>query len=82
MLIQEEIIFIKNSRQNDFYQYRPRNSWRNAYSRNNMHTVKPSAVWEWKPRDPNGESIKLNRFDFIDPKGRSKSIMAWTPKSN
>ena len=70
------------SRQNNLYNNRPNNSWRNAYSRNSRHTINPSAMWEWKPKDPNGESVKLKRLDYSDPKGRSKSIMAWTPKSN
>jgi hypothetical protein len=71
-----------NLRQNNFYNNKPRNTWNNGYARHSRHTVRPSAMWEWKPKDPNGESVKLKKFNYIDPKGRSKSIMAWTPKSN
>ena len=65
-----------NKRQNNFYNKRPRDTWSNTYTGYSRHTIKPSAIWEWKPNDPNGESIKLKRFNYIDPKGRSKSIMA------
>ena len=71
-----------NLRQNNFYNNKPRDTWSNAYTRYSRHTIKPSAIWEWKPKDPNGDSVKLKRFNYIDPKGRSKSIMAWTPKNN
>ena len=50
--------------------------------------VKASARWEWKPKgnntqsNPNGVSMTFDRFNYIDTLGRSKSIVAWIPKSN
>ena len=62
------------------YNYKSRQNFGyNAKVRNN---VKATAVWEWKPVDPNGESIKLKKFDYIDPKGMSKSVMAGTAKND
>ena len=50
--------------------------------------VKASARWEWKPKgnntqsNPNSVSMTFDRFNYIDTLGRSKSNVAWIPKSN
>ena len=52
------------------------------------NAVKASARWEWKPKgintttNPNGVSMTFDRFNYIDTRGRSKSIMAWVSKRN
>nr|GEY48070.1 retrotransposon protein, putative, Ty1-copia subclass [Tanacetum cinerariifolium] len=48
--------------------------------RNWVNDVKPSACWVWKPVKPNSASIILKRYDYINVKGRSRSVMAWVPK--
>ncbi|GJX44610.1 putative ribonuclease H-like domain-containing protein [Tanacetum coccineum] len=60
----------------------------NAFKGNNFNVVKASACWVWKPKykvldhvsKHNNASITLKKFDYIDAKGRSKSVMAWVPK--
>ena len=47
-----------------------------------VNAVKPSAVWIRKDSKPNGASTMFQRYNYIDARGRSKSIMAWIPKSN
>ena len=44
--------------------------------------VKVSARWVWRPTKPNGASITMNKYNYIDARGRSKSVMAWVPKRN
>nr|GFA54983.1 hypothetical protein [Tanacetum cinerariifolium] len=39
--------------------------------RNWVNDVKASACWVWKPVKPNGASIILKRYDYIDVRGRS-----------
>ncbi|GKC18143.1 putative ribonuclease H-like domain-containing protein [Tanacetum coccineum] len=50
----------------------------NAARANGFNVVKPSACWVWRPIKPNSASITLNRYNYIDARGRSKSVMAWT----
>ncbi|GJV42207.1 hypothetical protein Tco_1420647 [Tanacetum coccineum] len=52
----------------------------NAARANGFNAVKPSACWVWRPIKPNSASITLNRYNYIDARGRSKSVMAWVPK--
>ncbi|GKA90111.1 hypothetical protein Tco_0811923, partial [Tanacetum coccineum] len=45
-----------------------------------FNAVKPSACWVWKPIKPNGASLVFNKYNYIDARGRSKSVMAWVSK--
>ncbi|GJW01325.1 hypothetical protein Tco_1556576 [Tanacetum coccineum] len=49
----------------------------NAARENGFNAVKPSACWVWRPIKPNSVSITLNRYNYIDARGISKSVMAW-----
>nr|GEU64175.1 hypothetical protein [Tanacetum cinerariifolium] len=49
--------------------------------RNWVNDVKASACWVWKPVKPNSASIILKRYDYVDGRGRSRSVMAWVPKT-
>ncbi|GKA54449.1 hypothetical protein Tco_0753398 [Tanacetum coccineum] len=42
-----------------------------------FNVVKPSACWVWRPIKPNGASLVFNKYNYIDARGRSKSVMAW-----
>ena len=48
----------------------------------NKNAVKSSACWIWRPLQPNGASTVLKRFDYIDARGKPKSVMAWVPQRN
>nr|GEW66136.1 hypothetical protein [Tanacetum cinerariifolium] len=52
----------------------------NAIRTNWVNDVKASACWVWKPIKPNSASINLKRYDYVDVRGRSRSVMAWVPK--
>nr|GEU89259.1 hypothetical protein [Tanacetum cinerariifolium] len=52
----------------------------NAVRTNQVNDVKASACWVWKPTKPNSTSITLKRYDYVDVRGRSRSVMAWVPK--
>ncbi|GKC42270.1 hypothetical protein Tco_1059992, partial [Tanacetum coccineum] len=52
----------------------------NVTMANGFNVVKPSACWVWRPIKPNSASITLNRYNYIDARGRSKSVMAWVPQ--
>ncbi|GKD82243.1 hypothetical protein Tco_1349082 [Tanacetum coccineum] len=54
----------------------------NTVRANGVNVVKPSACWVWRPTRPNGASLVFNRYNYIDARGRSKSVMAWVPKGN
>ncbi|GJV78375.1 hypothetical protein Tco_1509959 [Tanacetum coccineum] len=47
-----------------------------------FNAVKPSACWVWRPIKPNGASLVFNKYNYIDARGRSKSVMAWVRKDN
>ncbi|GJQ90445.1 hypothetical protein Tco_0001584 [Tanacetum coccineum] len=47
-----------------------------------FNAVKPSACWVWRPIKPNGASLVFNKYNYIDARGRSKSVMAWVPKAH
>ena len=52
------------------------------------NVVKASARWEWKPKgintsvNPNGVSMTFYRYNYIDTRGKSKSIVDWVSKRN
>ncbi|GJV23125.1 hypothetical protein Tco_1375820 [Tanacetum coccineum] len=52
----------------------------NAIRTNRVNAVKASACWVWRPVKPNSASITLKRYDYVDARGRSRSVMAWVPK--
>ncbi|GJZ59542.1 putative ribonuclease H-like domain-containing protein [Tanacetum coccineum] len=47
-----------------------------------FNAVKPSACWVWRPIKSNGASLTFNKYNYIDARGRSKSVMAWVPKAH
>nr|GFB40005.1 hypothetical protein [Tanacetum cinerariifolium] len=56
-------------------------------NRNNI--VKSSSCWIWRPKGnlidhifKDSESYTLKRFNYFDPQGRLKSVMAWVPMRN
>nr|GFC07223.1 hypothetical protein [Tanacetum cinerariifolium] len=53
------------------------------------NVVKSSACWVWRPKIKvqdhvfkNSGSCICKRFEYVDPEGRLKSIMAWVSKRN
>nr|GFB60283.1 hypothetical protein [Tanacetum cinerariifolium] len=52
----------------------------NAVRTNRVDDVKASACWVWKPIKPNSASITLKTYDYVDVRGKSRSVMAWVPK--
>ncbi|GKD64156.1 ribonuclease H-like domain-containing protein [Tanacetum coccineum] len=52
----------------------------NAVRVNYANAIKASTCWVWRPTKPNGASITLKKHNYIDARGRSKSVMAWVPK--
>ncbi|GKE24188.1 hypothetical protein Tco_1435700 [Tanacetum coccineum] len=53
------------------------------------NVVKSLACWIWKPTgkvidyiSKDSGSYMPKRFDYVDPQGRLKSVMAWVPKRN
>ncbi|GKE24783.1 hypothetical protein Tco_1436295 [Tanacetum coccineum] len=57
-----------------------RQSYFNAVRTNRVNVVKASACWIWRPIKPNSTSITLKRYDYVDVRGRPRSVMAWVPK--
>nr|GEY20049.1 ubiquitin hydrolase [Tanacetum cinerariifolium] len=47
-----------------------------------VNDVKASACWVWKPVKSNSASIILKKYDYVDVRGRSRSVMAWVPKKD
>ncbi|GJV85330.1 hypothetical protein Tco_1525228 [Tanacetum coccineum] len=43
----------------------------NAARANRFNVVKPTACWVWRPIKPNSASITLNKYNYIDARGRS-----------
>ncbi|GKB81510.1 hypothetical protein Tco_0948405 [Tanacetum coccineum] len=43
--------------------------------------VKASACWVWRPTKLNSASITLKRHNYVDARGRSKSVMAWISRN-
>ncbi|GJT99203.1 hypothetical protein Tco_1094721 [Tanacetum coccineum] len=54
----------------------------NAVRANLVNVVKASACWVWRPTKLNSASITLKKYNYVDTRGRSKSVMAWVPKGN
>ncbi|GJY40292.1 hypothetical protein Tco_0427562 [Tanacetum coccineum] len=52
----------------------------NVVRTNQFNAVKASACWVWRPVKPNSASITLKKYDYVDARERSKSVMAWVPK--
>nr|GEV67086.1 hypothetical protein [Tanacetum cinerariifolium] len=52
----------------------------NAVRTNRFNDVKASTCLVWKPIKPNSASITLKRYDYVDVRGRSRSVMTWVPK--
>ncbi|GKB32768.1 ribonuclease H-like domain-containing protein [Tanacetum coccineum] len=52
----------------------------NAIRTNWVNAVKTLACWVWRPVKPNSASITLKKYDYVDARGRSRSVMAWVPK--
>nr|GEX64287.1 hypothetical protein [Tanacetum cinerariifolium] len=52
----------------------------NVVRTNRVNDVKASTCWVWKPIKPNSASIIFKRYDYVDVRGRSRSVMALVPK--
>ncbi|GKB39342.1 putative ribonuclease H-like domain-containing protein [Tanacetum coccineum] len=54
-----------------------------------INAVKPKTYWAWRPTVKminhvykNTGSCVCKQFNYVDPTGRNKSVMAWVPKRN
>ncbi|GJV28202.1 hypothetical protein Tco_1384650 [Tanacetum coccineum] len=61
---------------------RPNSTVVNAVRENHVNAFKALACWVWRPTKLNSASITLKRQNYVDARGRSKSVMAWVPKGN
>ncbi|GKB72969.1 hypothetical protein Tco_0934381 [Tanacetum coccineum] len=61
---------------------RPTSAVVNVVKANQDNVVKASSCWVWRPTKLNNASITFKRQNYIDARGRSKSMMAWVPKGN
>nr|GEY14320.1 reverse transcriptase domain-containing protein [Tanacetum cinerariifolium] len=52
----------------------------NVVRTNHVNDVKASTCWVWRPIKSNSAPITLKRYDYVDVRGRSRSVMAWVPK--
>ncbi|GJU69065.1 putative reverse transcriptase domain-containing protein [Tanacetum coccineum] len=59
-----------------------RQSHFNVVRMNQVNAVKALACWVWRPIKPNSASITLKRYDYVDVRGISRSVMAWVPKKD
>ncbi|GJY31270.1 putative ribonuclease H-like domain-containing protein [Tanacetum coccineum] len=59
---------------------RPHSAVVNVVRVNQANVVKASACWVWRPTKLDSASITLKKHNYIDARGRSKSVMAWVPK--
>ncbi|GKA67389.1 retrovirus-related pol polyprotein from transposon TNT 1-94 [Tanacetum coccineum] len=59
-----------------------RQSHFNVVRMNQVNAVKALACWVWRPIKPNSASITLKRYDYVDVRGISRSVMAWVPKKS
>ncbi|GKF53185.1 hypothetical protein Tco_0160095, partial [Tanacetum coccineum] len=55
---------------------RPNSAVVNVVRFNQENDVNASACWVWRPTKPNSASITLKKHNYIDARGRSKSLMA------
>ncbi|GJU63028.1 ribonuclease H-like domain-containing protein [Tanacetum coccineum] len=53
---------------------RPNSAVVNAVRENQVNVVKASACWVWRPTKLNSASITLKRHNYVDARGRSKSV--------
>ncbi|GKA50696.1 hypothetical protein Tco_0743769 [Tanacetum coccineum] len=60
-----------------------------AVGEQEINVVKPTAYWAWRPKIKminhvykNTGSCICKQFNYVDPTGRNKSVMAWVPKIN
>ncbi|GJY68619.1 ribonuclease H-like domain-containing protein [Tanacetum coccineum] len=60
---------------------RPNSAVVNAVRTNQVNAVKASACWVWRPTKLNSASITLKRHNYVDARGRSKLVMAWTSRN-
>ncbi|GJZ50023.1 ribonuclease H-like domain-containing protein [Tanacetum coccineum] len=60
-----------------------------AVGKQEINVVKPTTYWGWRPKikminyvyKHTGSCI-CKQFNYVDPTGRNKSVMAWVPKIN
>ncbi|GKA54629.1 ribonuclease H-like domain-containing protein [Tanacetum coccineum] len=60
-----------------------------AVGKQGINAVKPTTYWAWRPKIKminhvykNTGSCICKQFNYVDPTGRNKSVMAWVPKRN
>ncbi|GJR54525.1 hypothetical protein Tco_1405046 [Tanacetum coccineum] len=61
---------------------RPNSAVVNDVKANQVNAVKASTCWVYRPTKLNSASITLKKHNYVDARGRSKSVMAWVPKGN
>ncbi|GKD61485.1 hypothetical protein Tco_1298994 [Tanacetum coccineum] len=71
-----------NTAKGKFNTARPNSVVVNVVRVNQVNVVKASACWVWRPTKLNSVSITLKKHNYVDARGRSKSVMAWVPKGN
>ncbi|GJY45149.1 hypothetical protein Tco_0433362 [Tanacetum coccineum] len=54
---------------------RPNSAVVNAVRENQVNVVKASTCWVWRPTKLNSASITLKKHNYVDARGRSKSVM-------
>ncbi|GJZ03340.1 hypothetical protein Tco_0536615 [Tanacetum coccineum] len=57
---------------------RPNSTVVNPVRANQVNAVKALTCWVWRPTKLNSASITFKRHNYVDARGRSKSVMAWT----
>ncbi|GJV37852.1 hypothetical protein Tco_1410329 [Tanacetum coccineum] len=57
-----------------------RQSHFNAVRTNRVNAIKASTCWVWRPIKPNSASITLKRYDYVDVRGRSRSVRLNSPE--
>ncbi|GJS24816.1 ribonuclease H-like domain-containing protein [Tanacetum coccineum] len=66
-----------NTAKGSFYTARPNSAVVNVVMANQVNAVKGSTCWVWKPTKLYSASITFKRHNYVDARGRSKSVMAW-----
>ncbi|GJY33382.1 hypothetical protein Tco_0417851 [Tanacetum coccineum] len=61
---------------------RPNSAVFNAVRANQVIAVKASACWVWRPTKLNSALITLKKHNYVNARGKSKSVVAWVPKGN
>ncbi|GJV52838.1 putative ribonuclease H-like domain-containing protein [Tanacetum coccineum] len=57
------------------YTARPNSAVVNVVRENQVNAIKASTCWVWRPTKLNSASITLKKHNYIDARGRSKSVM-------